>query len=112
DPPNPPGRTHCSPPRLQSREDVAELADEAPSSARPSDPGEPIIRVVLLQKEEVHERIVAENPPERARVATHVPEGRRREAEGEPGPLEERGLRAGCDDHLAVRAAAVCPPHA
>jgi len=62
--------------------------------------------VARLEVEEVHERVVAEHPPEGPRVPLHVPDRLRRQAQGEPGPLQERGPRPGRDEHLAVREAA------
>src|SRR5207247_581827 len=105
------GRTRCSPPRLHPREEVAELAVETASGASPLDPSESIVEVARLEIQEVHEGVVAEQPPERARVPLRVADRLGREAEGEPGPLEERRPRAGCDEDLAVGQAAGRPSH-
>src|SRR5207245_4643144 len=101
----PPGPTRCSPPRLHPREDVPELADEAPADASPLDPRQSVLEVAGPEVEEVHERVVAEHPAEGPRVPLRVADRLRREAQREPGPLEERGSRAGRDEHLAVREA-------
>src|SRR3989449_5745735 len=107
----PPGPTRCSPPRLHPREDVPELADEAPTDASPLDPRQSVLDVAGPEVEEVYERVVAEHPAEGPRVPLRVADRLRREAQREPRPLEERGSRAGRDEHLAVREATGRPAH-